>query len=95
MAFLFSPDYRILDELSEVGGLTAAHLAFVIHGERTRSHIALMVRSLQLLSGKGMVTRLDDEKPIAWVRTPAGTETARRHREKNAARTRPSASEAD
>lgn len=69
---LFNRDYRIMECLSETGGLPTGDIAFLVHGERSRSISASMSRELRSLEGKGMVAKLDGQKPTCWLLTPYG-----------------------
>ena len=70
-------DWKILGVVDERAGSTAlqvadeAKLSVGLNG-RMRSGAA---RSwLKSLEGRGLVAKMDDLKPICWVRTTAGTE---------------------
>ena len=74
---LVEHEYAILAVLDEDGGITtgqvsqSAQLSYCAHNARMRSGA---VRSwLVGLQREGLVAPLDDEKPICWVRTAAGT----------------------
>lgn len=69
---LFNRDYRILECLSETGGYPTGDIAFLVHGQRSRSISASMSRELRSLKDKGMVAEMDDQKPVCWVLTPYG-----------------------
>lgn len=69
---LFNREYRIMECLSETGGYPTGDVAFLVHGERSRSISASMSRELKSLKVKGMVAELDDRKPVCWILTADG-----------------------
>lgn len=67
-------DYNILDKLAEDGGFTTRHVARRAWVSCDRRGSAECRQSLLYLQREGYVGPMDDQKPIAWVRTPKGTE---------------------
>lgn len=67
---------KILAVLDEFGGTTSADAAAAAKlwgGYTDRAAGARCRQFLMLLEGKGLVRRLDNEKPTAWCRTHHGT----------------------
>ena len=71
-------DYRLLICLSEHGGWTAGEVARQMGYTNVRSEAQIIRRDLIRMESLGLVGRLDDNKPVAWVRTKAGTEMVNR-----------------
>lgn len=68
-------DRKILAALAEDGGFTA-----LVASDRSglgsgsgRMRSGAMRSWLSLLEARGLVAKMDDLKPICWIRTPAGT----------------------
>jgi predicted ArsR family transcriptional regulator len=71
------PDHhhrRVLVCLSEHGGWTAGEIARQMGYTNARRHGQIIRRELLRMESVGWVGRLDDNAPVAWVRTPLGTE---------------------
>lgn len=66
-------DRQILVCLSETGGWTAGQIARQLGYSNVRSEAQRIGHHLRQLEGRGLVGRLDDRAPVAWVRTSAGT----------------------
>lgn len=66
---------RILEFLSEDGGFTTGRVAenFTGYGDNKRQRSGAVRSWLNILQKRGLVAPMDDLKPVAWVRTPAGT----------------------
>lgn len=67
---------ELLAVLSEDGGFTtgrAAELAGIGSGHNARTASAFARQKLLGLQALGYVAPMDDLKPVAWQRTPAGT----------------------
>jgi len=71
-------DHRLLICLSEDGGWTAGEIAKHMGYLNVRSHAQILRRDLLRMEALGWVGKLDDNKPTAWIRTPAGTEALNR-----------------
>jgi hypothetical protein len=67
-------DYLILDKLAEDGGFTTRHVARNAWTSCDRRGSAECRQALLYLQREGYVAPLDDQKPVAWVRTTKGTE---------------------
>lgn len=66
---------RLLATLDEKNGWTAGQIARQLGYINLRTRAQLLSRELRRLSANpGWVCQIDDQKPAAWVRTPAGTE---------------------
>lgn len=71
-----SHNKKILAAMAEDGGFTALSIADrsgLPSSGNGRMRSGAMRSWLSLLEGCGLVRKMDDLKPIAWVRTPAGT----------------------
>ncbi len=65
---------RILAALKEDGGFDTGHVASRVGaGSSKRRRSQLMRVDLLRLQALGWVRPMDDQKPICWVRTSAGT----------------------
>lgn len=75
------PDHQevaILCSLSEAGGWTSGQIARGLgHYSDTRKHGAIIRSRLLEMERRGWVGRLDEKAPVAWVRTPVGTQVMR------------------
>lgn len=71
-------DHRLLVCLSEQGGWTAGEIARHMGYTNVRSEAQLLRRDLIRMEALGWVGKLDSNKPVAWVRTPIGTEALNR-----------------
>lgn len=70
-----TPDYRrILGVLGECDGSTSGRIASELGNVNLRSESQIIRFKLLDLEKAGYVSRLDDQKPVLWRRTPAGTE---------------------
>lgn len=67
---------EILSRLTEEGGFTtgrvAKHVSYCKFNKRARS--AAVREWLLRLEREGLVAKLDDQKPVCWVRTSRGTD---------------------
>ncbi|WP_241299572.1 MULTISPECIES: hypothetical protein [Burkholderia cepacia complex] len=64
-------DHKILIVLDTVGGYTTSDVADRVwpeFGGSRRTHSAAVRSWLLALEKKGLVKRLDDEKPVCWVK---------------------------
>lgn len=70
-----SHDLKILSALAEDGGFTALAVAdrADLGSGNGRMRSGAMRSWLSLLEARGLVAKMDDLKPICWIRTPAGT----------------------
>jgi hypothetical protein len=69
-------DRKILEVLAEDGGFVAlavARRANLMSGCNGRQQSGAAQSWLKSLEGRGFVAKMDDLKPICWIRTPAGT----------------------
>jgi hypothetical protein len=68
-------DFKILSALAEDGGFTALAIAdrSGVGDGNGRMRSGAMRSWLALLEARGLVAKMDDQKPICWIRTPAGT----------------------
>lgn len=73
-------DYRILDALSEDGGFLTRQVALAATGRAGRIESAWCRNDLLHLRKIGLVTEMDREKPVVWVRTKLGTTALERRR---------------
>lgn len=69
---------KLLHALVQVGGFTTGRVSERAWGERfgrngKRIQSAWARRDLLRLEGMGFVRRMDDLKPVCWIRTIAGT----------------------
>lgn len=70
-------DFEVLETLAEDGGFCVLDISarlkngFLSDNKRKRS--AMLADQLSRLEKDGWVKRLDGKKPIAWLRTAAGT----------------------
>jgi len=72
--YLTESQKPILAVLSEDGGFTTNRVAVMARGNANLRHKSQMVRrELLELKRLGLVRELDDQKPVAWCRTYAGT----------------------
>lgn len=71
-----STDRAILNALAEEGGFCTKDLAKMLPRDfGPRAHWSQWVSSrVRLLEKAGLVARMDTQKPIAWLRTAAGTD---------------------
>lgn len=67
-------DVCLLSALSEVGAFTTVDACRAAGLPAGRSEAARRRLDLIHLERGGLVRRLDDKSPTAWLRTPAGTE---------------------
>lgn len=70
---LSQSDYNILDKLAEDGGFTTHHVARHAWTSCDRRGSAECRQALLYLQKEGYVAPMDDQKPVAWKRTPKGT----------------------
>lgn len=72
-----SHDRKILKALADDSGcttLTVAARAGITYGRGNGRMMSGAMRSwLTLLERRGLVAKMDDQKPICWIRTAAGT----------------------
>lgn len=69
-------EIRILDALHEDGGFTTGEVAkrtSISFGHSTRTSSSYVRLLLLRLQKRGLVSTLDDQKPICWTRTSSGT----------------------
>lgn len=70
---------KLLRALAEVGGVTTGRLSELAWGARFIGRKGKRIQSawargdLLRLEGMGFVRRMDDLKPVCWIRTVAGT----------------------
>lgn len=71
-----STDRGILIALDEDGGFSVKHLANRVGrwSLNNRRNSGVLANYLRDLERRGLVAKLDDQRPIAWKRTAAGTE---------------------
>ena len=62
----------LLRELDPVAGTPTKMLAHHMCGPTPRHRSGLAVYELNYLCGRGLVDRMDDQKPVAWVITQKG-----------------------
>lgn len=67
-------DFRLLCCLSENGGWTSGQLARQMGYPNVGSEAHLIRRDLLRMEALGWVGRLDEKRPVCWVRMRAGTE---------------------
>jgi hypothetical protein len=68
-------DRSLLQAIGELGGTPSGQAALIAWGfSDRRAKAQEAVRRFRALEARGLVRRLDDLKPICWVRMPAGTE---------------------
>lgn len=68
-------EVRILKSLSENCGETAMVVGLYVWGGSTPIQAASTATpALKKLESIGLVRRMDSDRPIIWMRTPAGTE---------------------
>lgn len=67
-------DIAILSELAEDASFCTAEIDVQVVPWNRRSNSQVVLRRLKSLELRGLVARLDDEKPVAWVRAKAGTD---------------------
>lgn len=72
---LTKSDLKILAVLSEHGGFTTGEVSRAAFPDESNRRIRSgAVRSwLDIMFREGLVTHLDDQKPVCWIRTPKGT----------------------
>lgn len=72
---LHDHDRKILAVLDERGAFTSGQVSSAAFpGARSRRQTSGAVRSwLDDLKRRGLVAKADDQKPVCWIRTPAGT----------------------
>ncbi len=69
---------QILLVLDEVGGFDTSHIANKVGGSSNRRKNSQLIRQLLLkLEEAGLVSKMDDEKPVCWLRTFAGSQVVR------------------
>jgi hypothetical protein len=69
---------EILLVLSEVGGFTTGQIARKVSGGSNPRRDTQLVRQVLLrLESACLVKKMDDQKPVAWSRTEAGSSVAR------------------
>jgi len=77
MPDLSQSEREILSCLSEDGGFTTgqvSRLAFISYGMTNRRARGHAIRGWLLeMKSRGLVEFLDDQKPVCWKRTPAGS----------------------
>lgn len=68
-------DFKILSALAEDGGFTALAISdrSGVGDGSGRMRSGAMRSWLTLLEARGLAARMDDQRPICWIRTPAGT----------------------
>lgn len=69
-------EVKILATLDEQGGFLTRRVAEKIEpmfGHNNRTHSGAVRSWLLDLKNKGLVAYLDNQKPVCWRRTPAGT----------------------
>jgi len=75
-AALTEYEQRTLATLDTDGGFTTGDVAKRVQpmfGHSMRTHSAAVRQWLLGLERRGLVKRLDDEKPVCWVKVNAGT----------------------
>lgn len=77
MPELTTRDFDILSRLNEAGGFPTKHIARSLDSEAYEKNARLQSSAvgflLRSLERRGLVAKLDDQKPICWVRTLAGS----------------------
>lgn len=75
MTKLSTYEREILDQLNEVAGFTTGRIAkgVKMFGTNMHQHSGAVRSWLVDLKKRGLVDFLDDQKPVCWKRTPAGT----------------------
>lgn len=69
-------DKTVLSVLTQVGGFTTGRVAQRIEqslglfGHNKRTHAAFIRQKLLALEKGGLVQRLDDQKPVCWLKSP-------------------------
>lgn len=84
MTDLTPTERQILSVLDERGGLPTGRVAKLVPDKLdigAQRYSRDMRMALTSLCGRGLVDRLDDQKPVCWVRTPAGTEALAKAKE--------------
>lgn len=79
MMKLTADDKAILAALSTDGGFVTGEVSKKVvrpQGRTTRTHSAAVRQQLLVLEGAGLVRKLDDQKPVCWVKTDAGAAIA-------------------
>lgn len=73
---LSNRDIHLLSQLGEASGAIVADMWLPEHlfGKNRRSASIKATNDLKALAHVGLVKRLDDQKPIAWLRTQGGTD---------------------
>lgn len=73
--YLSPHEREILEALAEDGGFITKDVAkqVTFFGHNARTHSGAVRSWLSGLKRRGFVDLLDDQKPAAWKRTPAGT----------------------
>lgn len=66
---------EILETLSEDAGFVTGRVAqgVTMFGHNARTHSGAVRSWLMGLKKRGLVDYLDEQKPVCWKRTPAGT----------------------
>lgn len=70
-------DKQILAALDTQGGFTTGQVAKKVlprFGHNARTHSGAVRSCLEALERQGVVARLDEQKPMFWIKTAAGTE---------------------
>lgn len=68
-------DKKILAVLDTDGGFATGDVAKKVmpqFGRSVHAHSGAVRRWLIVLEGKGLVRKLDNDKPVCWVKTAAG-----------------------
>lgn len=69
-----STRHQILFLLAEDGGFTTHQVAVNVDNGSGSRHSAQIRQALLSMERDGLVTKMDDQKPVCWLRTKKGTE---------------------